>query len=220
MHAHRPIVANSLTDRRERSITRPEMTLRSTGSAMRDTPVPATELPVQAQRLLAADDLEGYRELFARLEAIEDPHRRHWAALQLIERGLAAGARAPAALAPALNVALAACVLELLEREPREPRLLNYAGVVLAELWSADAAEALFEAAGRLDPQRRATAAVAGLQGPGAAARCAARARPPRARARGARPAGDGADAEPVHDRPQRGADAAALPVIGCRRGR
>lgn len=129
------------------------MTPRSPGPALRDVPVPAADLPVYAQQLLGADDLEGYRELFARLEAIDDPHRRHWAALRLIERGLAAGASTTAARLPALNVMLAACVLDLLEREPREPKLLNYAGVVLAELWSADAAEALFEAARRLDPQ-------------------------------------------------------------------
>jgi tetratricopeptide (TPR) repeat protein len=128
------------------------MTLCSTGPALGDAAFGATELPPLAEARLAADDLDGYRELFARLEAIEDPHRRHWAALRLIEHGLAAGACAPPARVPALNVALAGCILELLEREPREPRLLNHAGVVLSELWSADAAEALFAAAKRLDP--------------------------------------------------------------------
>jgi tetratricopeptide (TPR) repeat protein len=128
------------------------MTLCSPGPALRDATVPATELPLLAQQLLAADDLDGYRELFARLDAITDSHRRHWAALRMIEHGLTAGASAPSARLPALNVMLAACILELLEREPREPKLLGYAGVVLAELWSADAAQALFEAAKRLDP--------------------------------------------------------------------
>jgi tetratricopeptide (TPR) repeat protein len=115
--------------------------------------IAATELPAHARRLLAVDDLDGYRELFDRVLSIEDPHRRHWTAMRLIEAGLAAGASAPAARLPALNVVLAGCALELLEQEPSEPRLLNHAGVVLHELWSVDAAEALFEAARRLDPR-------------------------------------------------------------------
>jgi tetratricopeptide (TPR) repeat protein len=40
-----------------------------------------------------------------------------------------------------------------LEDEPREPVLLNYAGVLLYELWSLDGAASLFAAARRLDPE-------------------------------------------------------------------
>lgn len=40
----------------------------------------------------------------------------------------------------------------LLEEEPREPLLLNYAGIAIYELWSLDGARALFQAALRLDP--------------------------------------------------------------------
>ena len=40
----------------------------------------------------------------------------------------------------------------MLEATPAEPILLNYAGVALYELWSLDAARALFKAAERLDP--------------------------------------------------------------------
>lgn len=129
------------------------MTVRFSGPAPPNGALTAADLPARAQQLLAVDDLEGYRRLFERLESIEDPQRRHWAAVSLVERGLAAGASAPAARLPALNVALAACTLEVLEREPSEPRLLNHAGTILHELWSLDAAEAMFEAAGRLDPQ-------------------------------------------------------------------
>jgi tetratricopeptide (TPR) repeat protein len=121
--------------------------------ALADGAVPVTELPVLAQRLLAADDLEGYRRLFDAVEAIADVHRRYWAGASLIEQGLRASASAPAARQPALFVALAAGALGVLEREPREPRLLNYAGIILQELWSLDAAEAMFAAAQRLDPQ-------------------------------------------------------------------
>jgi hypothetical protein len=118
-----------------------------------DFAVTATELPVHARRLLAADDLQGYRRLFERVEAIEDPHRRHWAAVSVAEQGLAARARTTAARLPALLVTLAAGVLELLERDPSEPRLLSCAGTALLELWSLDAAEALLEASRRLDPR-------------------------------------------------------------------
>ena len=113
----------------------------------------AADLPPRAQQLLAADDLDGYRQLFERIDSIEDPHRRYWAGVNLIERGLAASASASTARLPALLVTLAAGALEVLEREPSEPKLLNYAGVILCELWSLDAAEAMFNAAKGLDPQ-------------------------------------------------------------------
>ena len=129
------------------------MALRFSGSAPRDSPVLATDLPPRAQQLLAGGDLDGYRALFARLAAIEDPHRRYWASLNLIERGLAAAANAKPAQLPELYATVAAGAIEVLEREPREPKLLNYAGVILYELWSLDGAEAMFEAAARLDEQ-------------------------------------------------------------------
>jgi hypothetical protein len=126
---------------------------RSPDSAPQDSALLASDLPLRAQQLLAADDLDGYRRLFERIESIEDPHRRYWAGVNVIERGLAASASAPPARLSALLVALAAGALQLLEREPSEPKLLNDAGVVLYELWSLDAAEAMFTAAKRLDPQ-------------------------------------------------------------------
>jgi glycosyltransferase involved in cell wall biosynthesis len=98
-------------------------------------------------------DLAGYRELFDRLESIEDPHRRYQAGVRLIEQGLAASATTLPARLPQLFAAVAEGALEMLEREPREPKLLGYAGVALYELWSLDAAGAMFEAAGRLDPR-------------------------------------------------------------------
>jgi tetratricopeptide (TPR) repeat protein len=129
------------------------MVLRSSARLTGDCAVTVTELPALAQRLLAADDLQGYRRLFAHVEAIEDPHRRYWAGVSLGEQGLAARAGTTAARLPALLVTLAAGVLELLERDPSEPRLLSCAGTALLELWSLDAAEALLEASRRLDPQ-------------------------------------------------------------------
>jgi tetratricopeptide (TPR) repeat protein len=123
------------------------------GSAPQDAADAASELPARARRLLAADDLDGYRRLFERVEPIADPHRRYWAGMGVVEQGLAACASSAPPRLPALLVAIAAGALELLEREPSEPALLNYAGVALHELWSLDAAEAMFIAAKRLDPQ-------------------------------------------------------------------
>ncbi|MGA9875589.1 MAG: glycosyltransferase family 2 protein [Solirubrobacteraceae bacterium] len=129
------------------------MAPRSSLPAPRDSAEAAVDLCVQAQRLLDGDDLAGYRELFGRLETIEDPHKRYWAAVNLIECGLARGSHISAARLPDLFVALADSALDTLEREPREPKLLNYAGIVFYELWSLDAAQALFKAAKRLDSQ-------------------------------------------------------------------
>ncbi len=143
----------SLRNRRLRSMTGREMTLWLSDSAVLEDMAAADQLPTRAQQLLVADDIDGYRRLFERIESIEDPHRRYWAGVRLLEQGLAASASAPAVRLPALNVALAAGSLELLEREPREPKLLGYAGVALRELGSVDAARGLLEAARRLDPQ-------------------------------------------------------------------
>jgi glycosyltransferase involved in cell wall biosynthesis len=129
------------------------MIAKSSGAVPWDRELAVLEVPQLAQRLLATDDLDGYRRLFAWIESIADPHRRYWAGARLIESGLQASTDAPAARRPALNVALAAGALRVLEREPSEPLLLDYAGIALRQLDSLDAAQALFEAAKRLDPQ-------------------------------------------------------------------
>jgi tetratricopeptide (TPR) repeat protein len=141
------ISAGSVDDRDK------DMALRFSGSAPRDPGVLATDLPPRAQQLLAAGDLRGYGELLRGLEEIEDPHRRYWAAASVVERGLAASATAPLASLPDLFATVATGTLRALELDPSEPKLLNYAGVVLYELWSLDGAGAMFKAAKRLDPQ-------------------------------------------------------------------
>jgi tetratricopeptide (TPR) repeat protein len=125
----------------------------TTVSACKDVAVPATELLVRAQRLLAADDLDGYRRLFDCVSAIAEPHHRYWTGRSLVELGLAVSPSLPPARQPTLLVRAAAGALDMLEREPNEPLLLNHAGAILYELWSLDAAEAMFDAAQRLDPQ-------------------------------------------------------------------
>jgi tetratricopeptide (TPR) repeat protein len=129
------------------------MALRFSGSVPSpDSNVLATDLPPRAQQQLAAGDLEAYTQLFEQAERIEDPHRRYWANFNLVECGLAASATAPEQRLPAMFAAIAAGALTALEREPAEPKLLNYAGVALYELWSLDAARELFKAAARLAP--------------------------------------------------------------------
>jgi tetratricopeptide (TPR) repeat protein len=128
------------------------MVSRSSASVTPDSAAPAVELIAYARRALAAGDLVGYRKLFARLDSIADPHRRYWAGASLIEQGLSASSATAPARLPELFATLAGAALEMLEREPCEPKLLNYAGVAFYELWSLDAASALFKAARRLDP--------------------------------------------------------------------
>ena len=73
--------------------------------------------------------------------------------MRLIEEGLtAAGQAASSTQATQRFAAVAAGAIDALEAEPREPVLLNYAGVALYELWSLDAAHAIFKAAHDLDP--------------------------------------------------------------------
>ncbi|HEY4809465.1 MAG TPA: glycosyltransferase [Solirubrobacteraceae bacterium] len=125
----------------------------ATSSVCKDAAPPASELTRHAQRLLVADDLDGFRQLFEQSYSIGDPHQRYWTGTSLIELGLAMCPRFAPARRSALMVKLASAAVEMLEREPSEPLLLNHAGVVLYELWSLDAAEALFDAAQRLDPR-------------------------------------------------------------------
>ncbi len=112
----------------------------------------AVVLIARAQKLLSSGDLAGYGRLLSELPAIEDPQRRQWATRNLLEGGLAAGAKVSRTRRIPLLANVASGALASLESEPREPTLLNLAGVALCELSNLDAAEALFDAAKRLDP--------------------------------------------------------------------
>ena len=68
------------------------MTICSTASATWGGAKSVMELPALARRLLAADDLGGYRRLFESIESIEDVHLRYWASVSAIEAGLEAAA--------------------------------------------------------------------------------------------------------------------------------
>ncbi len=112
-----------------------------------------SQLRDQARLQLAMNQLDGYKALFERAAEHEDSHARYHARVLLIEEGLAAAGKTTShAQVTQLFVAVANAALAALAEEPREPILLNYAGVAMYELWSLDAAHALFKAAHRLDP--------------------------------------------------------------------
>jgi len=116
------------------------------------TTPPAVVLSARAETCLAVRDLAGYRALFTEAAKVEDVHRRYEARKRLVEVGLAAKGGSVAAVAPVFATA-ADGVISVLEDEPREPILLQYAGVLFYELGELKAAEELFRAALRLDPE-------------------------------------------------------------------
>jgi glycosyltransferase involved in cell wall biosynthesis len=109
-------------------------------------------LSTQAAHLLDAGAIPAFNRLFARAGVIEHELARYRAHKLLAEAGLAYLMKAPARKAAEALIATADGVLGALEADPARPLLLNYAGVTLYELWELDAAQALFEAARRLDP--------------------------------------------------------------------
>ncbi|MBS1862451.1 MAG: glycosyltransferase family 2 protein [Actinobacteria bacterium] len=104
------------------------------------TRVPSTaeETPAPAARAASVADRR------------EAAYRAHRVAIEA--RSAAAAAAAPREL-PGIYLALAREALDGLTAEPREPLLLNYAGVGLNELGAREGAAQLFEAALRLDPE-------------------------------------------------------------------
>ncbi len=129
------------------------MALRLTGSPTTAASTTPVDPSAQAAACLDRHDLDGYAALFADAAAIADVHARYATRTRLVEAALRAAQAADRARVPAIYLAATRATIELLEEEPREPVLLNYAGVLLYELWSLDAAAALFAAARRLDPE-------------------------------------------------------------------
>jgi glycosyltransferase involved in cell wall biosynthesis len=112
-----------------------------------------TAFGARAGIALGGTDLTAYRQLFTETGALENPHRRYQVRKLLLEHGLASLRSASDKRATELLLAMAWGAVISLEAEPAEPVLLNYAGVLLYELWALDAARALFLAAQRLDPE-------------------------------------------------------------------
>lgn len=111
------------------------------------------DLAFAARDALAAGEMAAYRALFGRASSIDEHNARYGAFCRLIGEGLSACAGAPTKRLPPMFAAVAAGALQALEIEPREPLLLNWAGVAMYELWALDGAKALFGAAHRLDPE-------------------------------------------------------------------
>ena len=109
--------------------------------------VPAARLVSAATARLAAADWAGFRALCAEAGEVADPHRRYEARRALLELALSKGS------SPAILLASAVAAVDMLQADPREPVLLNYAGVIFYELGAVKAAQALFSAAQRLDPE-------------------------------------------------------------------
>jgi tetratricopeptide (TPR) repeat protein len=105
----------------------------------------------RAAGLLDAHDLAGWRALAVAAGELPDETDRYLARRLLIESVLRNRARTVAHNAERL-LAGALVAVEALEATPREPVFLNFAGVLLYELGGIVAAEALFRAAQRLDP--------------------------------------------------------------------
>jgi glycosyltransferase involved in cell wall biosynthesis len=124
-------------------------------TAFESTRRPGEEALELGRAALASNDLKRYRELFAECAQEKDYNRAYKARRVLIELGLEklGGTNATAtAIAPLMMTVLNGA-LDALEAEPREPVILNYAGIAFYELGSLGAAEALFKAARRLDPE-------------------------------------------------------------------
>jgi glycosyltransferase involved in cell wall biosynthesis/Flp pilus assembly protein TadD len=128
------------------------------GPANKTTAAPATGAAAvaavtnRATGLLDAHDLDGWRALVVQAGELTEHNDRYLARRVLIEATLAPR-KSSAAHTAERFLAGAVAALEALEDEPREPVLLNFAGVLLYELGAVVGAEALFRAAQRLDNQ-------------------------------------------------------------------
>ena len=137
------------------------MALRLTGTTLQSSARAATpaepavtseSLVFQARKALTSGDVAAFAALFATAGELTDPHGRFHAKLALIDAGMSVTAQASESLATRVYGAIAGAALDMLEDTPSEPTILNLAGVALYELWSLDAAQALFRAARRLEP--------------------------------------------------------------------
>jgi glycosyltransferase involved in cell wall biosynthesis len=106
-----------------------------------------------ARQALGRNDLAGYGTLFARAAAIEHEVARYRARKALTELGRAYSAvLLPGPAQRRARTVVAQGVLGALDAEPAKPLLLGYAGATVGELGALAGAEALLDAARRLDP--------------------------------------------------------------------
>jgi tetratricopeptide (TPR) repeat protein len=113
----------------------------------------ASLLVSRADVALQSGDHKAFLEAFTAAAEIEHETPRYRARKKLVELGLSRASGLSERHATQLLLATAHGAIGAIEADPLEPVLLNYAGVVLYELWCLDGARALFNAAKRLDPE-------------------------------------------------------------------
>lgn len=122
------------------------------GSALAPDDGAPAALSARAAALLAQGDLDGYAALWTQAAEIDHVQRRYQARCLLAEAALAHRDASPQFTAGMFAV-MALRTVEVLEDDPREPRLLNLAGVALYELGELGPAGALFDAAFAMAPE-------------------------------------------------------------------
>ncbi len=101
---------------------------------------------------LTSERIPEYLALFGEASALDGMHVRYHARRALLEQAMVVTPTVNDRRATAIFLAMAGAAIDVLEEQPAEPVLLNYAGIAFYELWSLDAARDLFKAALRLDP--------------------------------------------------------------------
>lgn len=109
-------------------------------------------LAARARRAWAALDRAEIDACLRACDELAAPHEPYRGRKLLLEAALAETCRADARRLESLYIQMCRVALDVLAREPREPVLLNYAGIPFYELGARDTAAALFAAAVRLDP--------------------------------------------------------------------
>jgi tetratricopeptide (TPR) repeat protein len=122
-------------------------------TAFESTRRPGEEATELGRAALASDNLKRYRELLAVCDRENDYQRAYKARRTLIELGFERLEKVGEVAAVPLMTAVAAAAVDALEQEPNEPVMLNYAGIAFYEVGFLKAAEELFKAARRLDPE-------------------------------------------------------------------
>src|SRR4051794_30953889 len=122
-------------------------------TAFETTRRPGEEAAELGRAALAQNDLNRFGELLAECATERDYQRAYKARRILLELGLEQLGRVSDSASIPLMTTLARAAIDALEQEPREPVMLNYAGIAFYEVGMLGAAEALFKAARRLDPE-------------------------------------------------------------------
>lgn len=121
-------------------------------SAAQRAPSATAVLVQRAATAWRALDRRALLECLREADQLEPPHEPYRARKAMLEGGLALAGQLEPRRLERLYLLLCEAALTALEPEPREPELLNYAGVSFYELAARDVAGTLFEATLRLDP--------------------------------------------------------------------